>query len=90
MRITYAGWSPRRRSICSILAPESLGDGVVLLLEALQAPVELVEAPEDLVAELIEAMLETLEAAVDGLEHGGGGKCVDSRAAGAIRRRRSA
>src|SRR5713101_4053325 len=49
-------------------APKRLGDGVVLLLEAFQAPIDLVEVTEELCAKFIESLIDGVEALIDGLE----------------------
>src|SRR5713101_764534 len=48
--------------------PKRLGDGVVLLLEAFQAPIDLVEVTEELCAKFIESLIDGVEALIDGLE----------------------
>src|SRR5713101_3892452 len=48
--------------------PKRLGDGVVLLLEAFQAPIDLVEVTEELCAKFIESAVDGVEVPIDGLE----------------------
>src|SRR3989441_648281 len=48
--------------------PKRLGDGVVLLLEAFQAPIDLVEVTEELCAKFIESAVDGVEVPIHGLE----------------------
>src|SRR5713101_7744707 len=48
--------------------PKRLGDGVVLLLEAFQAPIDLVEVTEELCAKFVESLIDGVEALPDDLE----------------------
>src|SRR4030095_3310043 len=48
--------------------PKRLGNGLVLLLQPLETPIDLVEVPEDLAAQLVEALVDGLEALVDRVE----------------------
>src|SRR2546426_8030699 len=49
-------------------APKRLGDRVVLLLEAFQAPIDLVEVTEELCAKFIESAVDGVEVPIHGLE----------------------
>src|SRR5712692_5726800 len=48
--------------------PKRLGDGVVLLLEAFQAPIDLVEVTEELCAKFVESAVDGVEVPIHGLE----------------------
>src|SRR3989475_6120761 len=49
-------------------APKRLGDRVVLLLEAFEAPIDLVEVAEELCAKFVESAVDGVEAPIHGLE----------------------
>src|SRR2546428_6991697 len=73
-------------------APKRLGDGVVLLLEAFQAPIDLVEVTEELCAKFVESAgdgvgvpIHGLEALTDGLQGvGDGGRAPIDGGGGAV------